>query len=85
MKDYTNNDRRVAVDMLGWVAYIVTCCGSPLVALLPASVWGWVLYLVGSIMTIWYSIETKAGKPLLMQFIWFAGWNVAAIVTRCFP
>lgn len=70
------------IEILGWIAYVITCCGSPVVAMLPMSIWGWVLYLVGSILTIWYSIKVKAKRPLLMQFIWFAAWNVGAIITR---
>ena len=73
------------IEVLGWVAYAVTCCGSPLVALLPTSVIGWILYAVGSVLTIWYSVKTKVGYPLLMQFCWFFGWNIAAIVTRLVP
>lgn len=75
------------VKRLGIIGTILNLSGSPLVALLPLSIWGWVVYACGATIMVVYALKRldaggKRDWPLFVQMGWFLGWNIAAVLTR---
>lgn len=67
--------------MWGYLSTLLIFIGAPLVAVLPESAIGWLIYTVASCVGMVYTIKIR-DKAIFLQFAYYCIWNVIAVFTR---